>query len=376
MRTDDETILDRKDTWELPLYLAAAVVVALILGVIAFGWSWPAQRVALGTPTLTPTLTPTSTSTPTPTSTATPTYTPTPSPTPTVTPTATPTRAPLPAAQARARQLGVRLGACRDEWGVSKPGDHFWMIRPFADDYKQDGSAMYPYASTGQGQYNLHTGIDIENPQGTQVLAVADGTVVYAGDDKKVAWGDGKNFYGNLIVVELDHRYYDQAVYYLFGHLSEILVAQGDRVKAGQVVGSVGSTGIALGPHLHVEVRVGGDSYADTRNPELWLKPFPGYGSIAGRVVTADGCALAGLLLKLDRVDGGKGRWWPEANTYLTGRLNSDEEWGENFLFADTPGGQYKISFTLGGQVYDQVVTVKDGETSVVSFEVDLAGKR
>ena len=235
---------------------------------------------------------------------------------------------------------------------------------------------MYPYASTGRGQYRLHAGIDIQNPLGTPALAVADGTVVYAGDDKTFAWGDGKDFYGNLIVVELDHRYYDQAVYYLFGHLSEILVTQGDRVKVGQVVGSVGSTGIALGPHLHVEVRVGGDSYADTRNPELWLKPFPGYGSIAGRVVTADGCAVAGLLLRLDRVDGGKNRWWPEANTYLAGMPNSDEEWGENFLFADAPVGQYKISFTLGGQVYEKVVSVKDGETSAVSFEVDMGGKR
>ena len=369
-------MLEGKDTWELPLYLATAVVLALILGVIAFGWSWSPQRVALGTPTFTPTLTPTSTSTPTPTSTATPTYTPTPSPTPTVTPTPTPTRAPLPAAQARARQLGARLGACRDEWGVSKPADHFWMIRPFAAQYKQDGSPMYPYASTGRGQYRLHAGIDIQNPLGTPALAVADGTVVYAGDDKTFAWGDGKDFYGNLIVVELDHRYYDQAVYYLFGHLSEILVTQGDRVKVGQVVGSVGSTGIALGPHLHVEVRVGGDSYADTRNPELWLKPFPGYGSIAGRVVTADGCAVAGLLLRLDRVDGGKNRWWPEANTYLAGMPNSDEEWGENFLFADAPVGQYKISFTLGGQVYEKVVSVKDGETSAVSFEVDMGGTR
>jgi len=235
---------------------------------------------------------------------------------------------------------------------------------------------MYPYASTGRGQYRLHAGIDIQNPLGTPALAVADGTVVYAGDDKTFAWGDGKDFYGNLIVVELDHRYYDQAVYYLFGHLSEILVTQGDRVKVGQVVGSVGSTGIALGPHLHVEVRVGGDSYADTRNPELWLKPFPGYGSIAGRVVTADGCAVAGLLLRLDRVDGGKNRWWPEANTYLAGMPNSDEEWGENFLFADAPVGQYKISFTLGGQVYEKVVSVKDGETSAVSFEVDMGGTR
>ena len=235
---------------------------------------------------------------------------------------------------------------------------------------------MYPYASTGRGQYRLHAGIDIQNPLGTPALAVADGTVVYAGDDKTFAWGDGKDFYGNLIVVELDRRHHDQPVYYLYGHLSEILVALGDRVKAGQVVGSVGSTGIALGPHLHVEVRVGGDSYADTRNPELWLKPFPGYGTIAGRVVTADGCAVAGLLLRLDRVDGGKNRWWPEANTYLAGMPNSDEEWGENFLFADAPVGQYKISFTLGGQVYEKVVSVKDGETSTVSFEVDMGGKR
>ena len=59
--------------------------------------------------------------------------------------------------------------------------------------------------------------------------------------------------YGNVIV--LDHGY---GIKTRFGHLAEMLVKSGDRVKRGEQVGSVGNTGRSTGPHLHYEVRVNG----------------------------------------------------------------------------------------------------------------------
>jgi murein DD-endopeptidase MepM/ murein hydrolase activator NlpD len=94
------------------------------------------------------------------------------------------------------------------------------------------------------GRRHFHTGVDIAAPRGTPVRAAADGTVLFAG------WYGG---YGRLIVI--DHG---QGLSTLYGHLSAILVGTGVRVTRNQVIGRVGSTGYATGPHLHYEVRHNG----------------------------------------------------------------------------------------------------------------------
>ncbi|MDQ7857980.1 MAG: peptidoglycan DD-metalloendopeptidase family protein [Armatimonadota bacterium] len=91
------------------------------------------------------------------------------------------------------------------------------------------------------GRRHFHAGIDIAAPRGAPVRAAAAGTVIFAG------WYGG---YGKLVV--LDHG---EGTSTLYGHLSAILVAAGARVARDQVVGRVGSTGYATGPHLHFEVR-------------------------------------------------------------------------------------------------------------------------
>jgi murein DD-endopeptidase MepM/ murein hydrolase activator NlpD len=90
------------------------------------------------------------------------------------------------------------------------------------------------------GGYEFHSGIDIAAPQGSKVLATADGVVVFAG-----WYGD----YGKTVIIRHPSGYLT-----LYAHLSHIDVKEGQRVKAGDVVGRVGSTGRSTGPHLHYEV--------------------------------------------------------------------------------------------------------------------------
>jgi septal ring factor EnvC (AmiA/AmiB activator) len=107
------------------------------------------------------------------------------------------------------------------------------------------------------GTETVRTGIDIEAPEGTPIRAVAAGTVAYRG------WLKG---YGNLLVLDHGDGYYT-----LYAHASQILVDEGDQVKAGAVVGRVGETGSVDGPRLHFEVRY----QSRAEDPQLWLRRRP-----------------------------------------------------------------------------------------------------
>lgn len=94
------------------------------------------------------------------------------------------------------------------------------------------------------GDQEFHTGIDISTQTGNRVFAPANGTVV------KVGWENG---YGR--VVRVAHGF---GVSTLYGHLEAAKVAEGQRLKRGELVGLVGSSGRSTGPHLHYEVYVNG----------------------------------------------------------------------------------------------------------------------
>lgn len=91
-----------------------------------------------------------------------------------------------------------------------------------------------------------HDGLDIGAAANAPVQAPAQGRVTTVGFDPKL---------GNL--VKLDHGY---GVETLYGHLAKALVKEGQRVRRGDVVGLVGSTGLATGPHLHYMVKVNGQA--------------------------------------------------------------------------------------------------------------------
>ena len=113
------------------------------------------------------------------------------------------------------------------------------------------GERISPY--TGEIGVN-HQGVDIANKTGTPLVATADGLVIHAG------WTSG---YGKL--VEVVHGYGYSTTY---GHCSRLKVAAGQRVRKGDILGYMGSTGNATGPHCHYEVRL----YGVQVNPRAFMK--------------------------------------------------------------------------------------------------------
>ncbi len=98
-----------------------------------------------------------------------------------------------------------------------------------------------------------HEGIDLAAPEGALIRAVQSGTVVFA---------DPYAGYGNLIVLR-----HNGGMTSHYGHCRIIKVKPGQRVNAGEIIGTVGSTGNVTGPHLHFEIRFDGQS----RDPELFI---------------------------------------------------------------------------------------------------------
>ena len=98
-----------------------------------------------------------------------------------------------------------------------------------------------PQVNPRFGTKTFRNGIDIEASEGSNIAAVFPGHVVYTG------WFRG---YGNLIIVDHGDEYYT-----VYAHAADIRVTEGDEVKQGQIIGTVGDTGSLQGPRLYFEVR-------------------------------------------------------------------------------------------------------------------------
>ena len=292
----------------------------------------------------TPTATPAATHTPPPTPTADPVAAALPSPTPA--PTFTPPALPY-----------------------TQPWEHYWLRRPVPEGSSVWTDKAYPYGSTRGGTLRPHHGVEFYVPSGTEVLAAASGVVRVAGNDAVFVYGPHANFYGNLVIIELDARWDGRAVYTLYAHLSEALVSEGQVVAAQAVIGRSGATGVADGPHLHFEVRVGQNSYSATRNPLLWLYPFPNRGVVAGRVLWPSGAPVHEAPLQLRRIDAPSP--YAATTTYAQGDLNGDDHWNENFAFDDVAAGYYAVEVQAGGKKLTETVWVYPYQTSFVEIVVD-----
>lgn len=101
--------------------------------------------------------------------------------------------------------------------------------------------------------HHFHTGVDLAAPQGTGVYSTTSGAATLGYDPFGA---------GNYVVIRVDRH-----VRILYCHLASFTVQPGTQVKAGQLIGAVGATGLATGPHVHLEVQVDGTPV----DPAIWL---------------------------------------------------------------------------------------------------------
>ena len=143
------------------------------------------------------------------------------------------------ATQAQVQQVSVQT---KSSYGFQRPVNSYRI------------TSYYGRRSLWVGGTNFHTGTDFAAPTGTPIFAAKAGRVVTAGWSR-VGYG---------IHAMLDHG---QGVQTLYGHMSKLIVRSGQDIKQGQIIGYVGSTGFSTGPHLHFEVRIGGQ----TKDPLAYL---------------------------------------------------------------------------------------------------------
>ena len=251
----------------------------------------------------------------------------------------------------------------------------FFLQRPIDPSNNDIVDVTYRFGTTQGGLREPHHGVEFLNPYGTPVLAAGDGEVVVAGQDdepitERGVWpieyyGKFASFYGNLVVIEHQPPEsllalvpdYPVPVYSLYGHLSEIDVEVGDKVKVGDIVGKVGMAGTAIGPHLHFEVRLGENKYPNSRNPELYLAPHKDEngelnGGLAGSILDSWGNYPEVKEIVLTHLPDGAdepGDLRVYLQTYQEKDLLGELPWNESFAAGDIPPGLYRMTFPYYG---------------------------
>src|SRR3989454_627442 len=136
------------------------------------------------------------------------------------------------------------------------------------------------------GNFQEHQGVEFNNPDGTPVQAIGDGVVVFAGPAERGA---------NTVAIRHDRKLKGLFSFSTYYRNARLLISVGQRVKEGDVIALVGNTGRATNDHLHLEIHTApvdsvplivdpNERYPKyTVNPELWIRPLPGTGIVAGR---------------------------------------------------------------------------------------------
>lgn len=340
----------------------------------------PTQVPLAQAPTRTPTVTVTTTSppknTPMPTTTAKATL---PPPSPTATPPPpTPAGTGVPPAQTQQRFVpdtrpqdnpGLRPPLMAAPLSIH-PDDHYWLTRPVASHFRNFGLEWYPFGNhvlrADRDPYRVHHGIDLPNEKGTPVLAAGDGTIIHIGVFPSPR--NGVDYYGNTVIIKHDWQWLGQDVFTLYAHTLELFVEVGDHVEAEQLIAGVGSSGEVSNSHLHFEVRVGENHYGNTQNPGLWMVPYEGWGTLAGRFVDKNGDFITGANVTVTSLS----LIAPEIqqHTYENDAVQPDAVWRENFVVADLPAGRYRLHVSVGDLAYQRTVIILPGRTS---FEIIAA---
>lgn len=245
----------------------------------------------------------------------------------------------------------------------------FLFQRPIKLPGNTSVDVTYRYASTANGTRDPHHGVEFLNKFGTPVYAAGDGVVFFAGSDSKPMFSPWPDYYGNVIVIQHADNFYT-----LYAHLSKILVDAGQSIKAGEQIGEVGQTGVAIGSHLHFEVRRGDvEDYYSTQNPELWLIPNPdANGQLLGvlqiAAVISTGQLVRHAEFTIQPYDQNQPSGIVEYGVTYSGDMLKGAE--ENAAMGDLPPGRYRLVLQYNGQHLERFVEVESGKLTQVVFTV------
>ena len=248
------------------------------------------------------------------------------------------------------------------------------LRRPIAPPGNVYLDQTYRYGSTMGGHFQQHQGVEFNNPDGTPVHAALGGTVVYAGRAEQGALTVAIRHDTTVTARDTTFRLYS-----IYFHNSALGVHAGQRVRTGEVISRVGNTGRATNDHLHLELAISPtDSIGAivdslqrfppyTTNPELWLRPLPGTGVVAGQVFDS-----AGTPVRQARIYGLAKRVPVETpfsyiETYGD-KAHSHPLYGEHFALGDVPAGTYLVGTEIDGRRVLRRVTVAAGRVTWVVF--------
>lgn len=147
-------------------------------------------------------------------------------------------------AQNEQRNVALQQLAKQAESQAAKIAENAWVLPLTSYRLTNTFGMARSYYSSG-----YHTGLDFAAPSGTPIMSIANGVVTEVGYDGS---------YGNKVVVTLE-----DGTELWFAHMSAFGTSAGETVRAGEVIGYVGSTGNSTGPHVHVEVRPGAGDPVD-----------------------------------------------------------------------------------------------------------------
>jgi hypothetical protein len=249
-------------------------------------------------------------------------------------------------------------------WALS-PFDHFFFKRPIAADEVNWPLADYRYGAILPNSTFIHTGVDIDAPLRTPIIAAGSGTVLSAGWGLYSGTNDENDPYGLAVTIRPDFGYQGRQLYTIYAHMDRIDVHVGQKVAAGTQLGIVGLTGNTTGPHVHFEVRIEGNSFFSTRNPELWLAPPQGWGVLVGRLYNTNRSLLTGQEVMVTSKSSGH-KW--TVVSYENTTINSDEYYHENLVLSDLPGGDYEIKINYLDHIYLADITIHPGAVSYFNF--------
>ena len=266
---------------------------------------------------------------------------------------------------------------------------------------------------TGSNCKTQHTGCDFSCSLGNDVYAIADGTVVTATDygctgshyggtpacskgsscPAAKASSDGKGSYANRICI--DHG---NGVYSFYAHLSTgtFKVKSGDRARQGQLIAKTGTSGKSTGPHLHFEIRVGGNSTNYAKNPRNYLtkvNPVPNTVTTTPSIWKNSDSYTVGnsATLTWNSVDNATGYWlsvWYKGEQIVTTQVSGSSEYTLNNLgegeytayitaYNDSSSKQGSVTFRVNYVSGEQ--TIPNGRYQICSaldnsFVISISG--